>query len=87
MICEFAQPRSIIIINFLLNVLLFSQFYVLNVYDGSEPLSEGEIAAQLEKIINNSDPEPSEEAVGILTGAERTFWAKQRKRMLKGNLL
>ena len=71
----------------MLNVLLFSQFYVLNVYDGSEPLSEGEIAAQLEKIINNSDPEPSEEAVGILTGAERTFWAKQRKRMLKGNLL
>ncbi|XP_015765594.1 PREDICTED: carnitine O-acetyltransferase-like isoform X2 [Acropora digitifera] len=59
------------------------EFYVLNVYDGSEPLSEGQIAAQLEKIINNSDPEPSEEAVGILTGAERTFWAKQRKRMLK----
>jgi len=52
------------------------------VFNGSQPLSEGEIVAQLEKLINSSAP--SEEPVGVLTGAERTFWSKQRKRLLRG---
>lgn len=51
-------------------------------FHGSQPLSEGELVAQLEKITNSSDP--PEEALGVLTGTERTFWAKQRKRLLKG---
>ena len=63
----------------------FSQFYILNVYDGSRPLSEGELAAQLERITSSSNTNISEEAVGVLTGANRTFWAKQRKRMRQGN--
>ncbi|XP_068735255.1 carnitine O-acetyltransferase-like isoform X1 [Montipora capricornis] len=58
-----------------------NEFYILNVYDGSRPLSEGELAAQLERITSSSNTSPSEEAVGVLTGANRTFWAKQRKRM------
>lgn len=62
--------------------ILFAQFYVLNVFDGSRLLSEGELVTQLEKILNNS--EPQEEPVGILTTADRTVWAKQRKRLLKG---
>ena len=37
----------------------------------------------MEKILNNS--EPPEEAVGVLTSADRTIWAKQRKRLLKGD--
>ena len=51
-------------------------------FDGSRLLSEGELVTQLEKIVNNS--EPQEEPVGILTTADRTVWAKQRKRLLKG---
>ena len=62
--------------------ILFEQFYILNVFDGSRLLSEGQLVSQLEKIVNNS--EPQEEPVGILTTADRTVWAKQRKRMLKG---
>ena len=62
--------------------ILFEQFYTLNVFDGSRLLSEGQLVSQLEKIVNNS--EPQEEPVGILTTADRTVWAKQRKRMLKG---
>ena len=62
--------------------ILFEQFYVLNVFDGSRFLSEGELVTQMEKIINNS--EPREEPVGVLTSANRTVWAKQRKRLLKG---
>lgn len=58
-----------------------NEFYILNVFHGSQPLSEGELVAQLEKITNSSDP--PEEALGVLTGTERTFWAKQRKRLLK----
>ena len=58
------------------------QFYVLNIFNGSQPLSEGELVAQLERITNSSDS--CEEAVGVLTAAERTFWAKQRKRLLRG---
>jgi len=52
------------------------------VFDGSRLLSEGELVSQLEKILNNS--EPQEEPVGILTTADRSVWAKQRKRLLKG---
>ena len=62
--------------------ILFEQFYVLNVFDGTRFLSEGELVTQMEKIINNS--EPREEPVGVLTSANRTVWAKQRKRLLKG---
>lgn len=58
-----------------------NQFYILNVFDGSRLLSEGELVTQLGKILNNS--EPQEEPVGILTTADRTVWAKQRKRLLK----
>lgn len=58
-----------------------NEFYILNLFNGSQPLSEGELVAQLEKITNNS--EPPEEPVGVLTSAERTFWAKQRKRLLR----
>ena len=65
-------------------VILFQQFYVLNVFHGSQPLSEGELLSQLEKIINNC--EPLEEPVGVLTSTDRTLWAKQRKRMLRGEL-
>ena len=60
------------------------QFYVLNIFNGGQPLSEGELVAQLERITNGSDS--SEEAVGVLTAAERTFWAKQRKRLLRGTV-
>ena len=66
----------------LLQYPFFKQFYILNVFDGSRLLGEGELVTQLEKIINNS--EPQEEPVGILTTADRTVWAKQRKRLLKG---
>lgn len=45
-------------------------------------MTEGELVAQLEKITNSSDS--PEEPVGVLTSAERTFWAKQRKRLLRG---
>ena len=62
--------------------ILFEQFYILNVFDGSRLLSEEELVTQLEKILNNS--EPQEEPVGILTTADRTVWAKQRKRLMKG---
>ena len=62
--------------------ILFEQFYILNVFDGSRLLSEGELVTQLEKILSNS--EPQEEPVGILTTADRSVWAKQRKRLLKG---
>ena len=51
-------------------------------FDGSRLLSEGELVTQLEKILHNS--EPQEEPVGILTTADRSVWAKQRKRLLKG---
>lgn len=62
---------------------LFAQFYVLNVFHGSHLLSEGQLVAQLEKILNNAS-EPLEEPVGVLTAANRTVWAKQRKRLLRG---
>ena len=74
------QTQSVIC--FIVCFALFYQFYVLNVFNGGQPLSEGEIVAQLEKLINSSTP--SEEPVGVLTGAERTFWSKQRKRLLRG---
>lgn len=61
-----------------------NEFYVLNVFNGSQLLSEGELVTQMEKIINNS--EPSLEAVGVLTSANRTVWARQRKRLLKDHL-
>ena len=54
----------------------------MNLFNGSQLLTEGELVAQLEKITNSSDP--PEEPVGVLTSAERTFWAKQRKRLLRG---
>lgn len=58
-----------------------NEFYILNLFNGSQLLTEGELVAQLEKITNSSDP--PEEPVGVLTSAERTFWAKQRKRLLR----
>lgn len=60
-----------------------NEFYVLNVYNGNQLLSEGELVTQMEKILHNS--EAPEEAVGVLTSADRTIWAKQRKRLLKDN--
>ena len=51
-------------------------------YDGHNILSEGELVAQLEKVVKNT--EPLEEPVGVLTSDDRTFWGKTRRKMMRG---
>ena len=51
-------------------------------YNGHNILSEGELVAQLEKVVKNT--EPIEEPVGVLTSDDRTFWGKTRRQMMRG---
>jgi len=49
---------------------------------GGKPLSESELLTQLTKVVAND--EPLEHPVGVLTAADRTFWADQRNELSKG---
>ncbi|EDO28398.1 predicted protein, partial [Nematostella vectensis] len=59
-----------------------NQFYSVDVYDSKgQPLGESEIAAQLLKIVQNTEPE--EPPVGVFTSENRDVWAKERYAMAK----
>lgn len=51
--------------------------------DGN-PLSEGDLLSQLKVIVEDSSHTDQQPPVGVLTSEDRTFWAKHRKNILKG---
>lgn len=53
-------------------------------YPNGNPLSEGDLMAQLLTIVQNTDP--LEEPVGVLGTTDRTSWAHERKTLEKGKI-
>ncbi|XP_067285672.1 choline O-acetyltransferase-like [Pseudorasbora parva] len=56
-----------------------NQFFVLNLTEGSSRLTEADVQAQLQWIYEQNQNQP---AVGLLTGAGRTDWARARDQLL-----